>query len=188
MNHFHYTYNVYCPFCGSRFDKASALMGHLEEGKCECAPGLEHHSILWLVRNCDPAGVIVSTPFRWLLDKWIPTLPPGIAQPHMCFTCHLIFDTKEALEVHLKCPTHDPGSHRPRFYRCPNRTGGCHKKKFVSLTALFKHMESGACCTTDFHAVQRMQIQLMQAFWGWGMGAPMFRDAAGVPIPYTLRP
>ncbi|KAF3387254.1 hypothetical protein F1880_001594 [Penicillium rolfsii] len=188
MSYWHCIHNIFCPFCGSRFEKASILMGHLEEAQCENAPGLDHHNILWLVRNCDPSGVIIDTTFRWLRNKWIPTPPLGVANPHMCFTCHLIFDTKEALEVHLQFPTKQADSHRPRVYRCPNRTGGCHKRYFVSLTAVLKHMESGSCSTTDFYAVQRMQIQLMQTFWGCGSGEPKRRDAAGNPIPNTMHP
>jgi hypothetical protein len=172
---------MYCPFCGSHFDKASSLMVHLEEGKCKNAPGLEHHSILWLVRNCDPDGVITDTTFRWLLTKWIPTPPSENPEPHMCFTCHLIFHTKEELEVHLNCPTHDPGAHRPRVYRCPNLHGMCQKKSFVSLTALYKHLESGSCGTMNFHSVQRMQLTLMRAFWGCGINQPRGRDVVNMP-------
>ncbi|CEJ62340.1 hypothetical protein PMG11_10842 [Penicillium brasilianum] len=56
----HREYDVLCPFCGSLFHKASILISHFEDAKCTHAPGLNHHSVLWLIRNCDTAGVMTN--------------------------------------------------------------------------------------------------------------------------------
>jgi hypothetical protein len=176
----HWKYNICCPFCGIHFDKASILMAHLEEGRCECAPGLDHHSILWLVRNCDTTGVMTDIQLRWLRSDYLAPAHPGIAQVHKCFTCHRIFPTQQELEAHLQFPMANPEVHSPRFYQCPDKTGRCHRD-FVSLTALFQHLESQSCRAMTFHSVQQMQQRLTNAFWGCGIGQPRKWEVVHMP-------
>ncbi|KAJ5369785.1 uncharacterized protein N7496_005877, partial [Penicillium cataractarum] len=163
--------DILCPFCGSLFHKASTLISHFEEAKCTHAPGLNHHSVLWLVRNCDTAGVVTNPQAKWLHTGY---LIAGLQDPpaeHKCFTCHRSFRSHQELETHLESPLANPAGNGPRFYRCPDKTGKC-EKGFVCLAALIRHLEAQACGTMSFDGVQSMFQKMTERSWGQGIGAP----------------
>lgn len=60
------------------------------------------------------------------------------------------------LNLHLNSP-----AHREKIYHCPN-TRGCNKE-FVSLGALFNHLESEACGYMRFGGVQNVHRRLNDA-------------------------
>lgn len=167
----HRTFTTFCPFCGSSFLKASILMSHLESGYCSHAPGLDHHSILWLVRNCDDTGVIINNQADWLHSGSLDSASPETGEGYKCFTCYRTFQSPLQLQAHLRFPMDHPEARNPRVYRCLDRSGHC-DKAFVSLAALFKHLETQSCGTMSFDTVQHMQQQLTHMFWGSGIGVP----------------
>lgn len=160
-----------CPFCGKSFNKASVLVAHFENARCANAPGLDHHPIVWLIRNCDTLGVMTNAQIKSFLWSESVSKSTENGDHHECFACHRTFQTHQELESHLRTPTGNPEAHGPRFYRCPNRNGRCHKS-FVNLADLFKHLEAQVCGAMTFDAVQRIMQELTRAAWGWGTRAP----------------
>ena len=149
-------------------------MSHLENGICPQAPGLNHHSILWLLRKCDNTGVLVNPQPAWLTTGHLAEASPETDEGYTCFTCFRVFNSPLLLQAHLQFPMDHPEKRNPRVYRCPGRTGDC-DKSFVGLTDLFKHLETQACGTMSFDAVQHMQQYLTNVFWGSGIGVPKQR-------------
>ncbi|EPS31739.1 hypothetical protein POX_d06068 [Penicillium oxalicum] len=166
----HRTATTFCPFCGRKFLKASVLIAHLESGHCPGAPGLNHHNILWLLRNCDIHGVLLKYSLAWIRFVDHGREPSTQETAHRCFTCFQSFETRHDLEWHLLFPIDQARSGRLKFYRCPDMTNRC-EKHFVSLADLFKHLESNSCWDMGFDRVQMIQRHLTWMFWGWGMRA-----------------
>ncbi|KAF7720004.1 Zinc finger C2H2 type domain-containing protein [Penicillium ucsense] len=156
-----------CPFCGDRFAKASIFMGHLENGHCAGAPGLNHHSILCLLKDISTPGQLLRWTPCWA--QWIEEdmSKPGEDPGHRCFVCFRLFKTRHDLEWHMRFPLSNPSRSPLRQYQCPDSSGWC-RKTFYSLTDLFKHLESHACDTMSFEDLQMIQADLTRAFWGWG--------------------
>ena len=63
-----------------------------------------------------------------------------------CYLCHREFTSLNALNQHLASP-----AHKQKIYHCPSRQ--C-DKDFVSLAALFNHLESESCGAVRFEKVQ----------------------------------
>ena len=136
---------VSCPFCGNNYTSASGLAHHLETGSCLRAPQLNRETILRIVRERDPHGAITlkhdgttgtysATDLAWNGSAW------------ECYICHRCFNSANALNQHANSP-----AHQQKIYHCPNRQ--C-PKEFVSLAALFNHLESETCAFMRFEKVQ----------------------------------
>jgi hypothetical protein len=143
--------NVACPFCQICFVTASGLSHHLETGSCGKAPFLNRESILALIRQRDPHGVITTKQIGWHPEAAVSyegTHRAFNGDAWECYICHRGFDSLRGLNQHVNSPIH-----KEKVYHCPNKRGGC-DKQFVSLAALFNHLESESCSFMRFSAVQ----------------------------------
>ncbi|BDD60218.1 hypothetical protein MPDQ_002813 [Monascus purpureus] len=68
--------NIPCPFCKTDFTTASGLAHHLERASCRQAPGLNRETILQIVRERDPHGVITRKQIGWIKKTTRYTRPP----------------------------------------------------------------------------------------------------------------
>ena len=168
--------NLRCPLsatCSKKFASPSALLHHLESGKC--ASGLDRHQIASFVKANDTTGVIVgqskllSLPTN--LNNWTELdydsssdssggdiLTPTSTQidtplkglKFKCVRCRdsRQFKTLAALKSHLESPKHDA-----KIFHCPESlTSGAKSesvtevvKRFTTLSGLSQHLESGKC-------------------------------------------
>ncbi|RHZ46007.1 C2H2-type zinc finger protein [Aspergillus thermomutatus] len=143
--------NIPCPFCKVNYTSASGLTHHLERGSCPRAPGLNRETILRVVREHDPHGVITNKQIEWHKEDIVEYSATNSAfngSSWECYMCHNKFKTVNALNAHLNSPVH-----KQKVYRCPNLKGKC-EKQFVTLAGLFNHLESEACAFMRFEKVQ----------------------------------
>lgn len=152
--------NVPCPFCKVKYTTASGLSHHLETGSCPRAPKLNRETILSMVRERDPHGVITGKQIEWRNKQENVTYS---ATHHAfngsyweCYICHKKSNTINDLNKHLNSLAHEQ-----KVYHCPNLKGKC-GKKFVSLAGLFNHLESEACAFMRFEMVQRQVGNVLQ--------------------------
>lgn len=144
---------VLCPFCKSAFGTASGACTHLESGACPRAPSLNRETIYKIVRENDRNGMITNKLIGWKedeeRDKW--EVNPNAYNGNMweCYYCHREFSTASSLKSHLNSPVH-----KQKVYHCPNKRGSC-DKQFITLAALFSHLESESCGLTRFENVQK---------------------------------
>jgi Zinc-finger of C2H2 type len=151
--------NLPCPFCKVNYTSASGLTHHLETGSCPRAPNLNREAILRMVRERDPHGVITNKQIGWREDedvKYTATSRAFNGSFWECYMCHKEFNTANALNAHLNSPVH-----KQKVYRCPNLKDKC-GKQFVSLAALFNHLESEACAFMRFEKVQQQVGGVLQ--------------------------
>lgn len=144
--------NVGCPFCEKGFTTASGLSAHLETSACPNAPSLSRESILAILRKRDPYGVITNKQIEWYDEEgssYEVTLDAWNGDAWECPMCDSKFSSVHGLRMHLQSPRH-----KGKVYHCPNKRGGC-EKEFVSLAALFNHLESESCSYMKFENVQR---------------------------------
>lgn len=142
--------NVPCPFCKVNYVTASGLIHHLETGSCPQAPNLNRETILRMVRERDPHGVITNKQIEWHKEENVTYSASNRAfngRHWECYLCHRTFNTIHGLNAHLNSPTH-----KQKVYHCPN--GRC-AKNFVTLAGLFNHLESESCSFMRFEKVQR---------------------------------
>jgi len=142
---------IACPFCKTGFVTASGLSHHLEGGSCPKAQSLDRQKIWQLVRKRDPSGFITKNllefPGYTLSQEWNPRSAWN-GYGYECYLCHRAFEESGSLTQHLKSPTH-----QQNVYHCPNRI--LCGKEFVSLAALFNHLESESCKFIKFESVQK---------------------------------
>lgn len=148
--------NIECPFCHTSFVTASGVSHHLESGACPKAQHFNRETILRMARRCDPNGLITTRQIEWHDEgnvQYAATKSAFNGESWECYLCHRQFRLKRALNQHLNSPVH-----QQKAYHCPNRQA-C-SKEFVSLGALFGHLESETCGFTRFANVQKVHRQL----------------------------
>ncbi|KAF3480727.1 uncharacterized protein GIQ15_06074 [Arthroderma uncinatum] len=144
--------SIACPFCGVGFTTASGLVHHLERGACPRAPSLNRETILRKVRELDPNGRITNRQIEWRDEdnvQYSATQHAFNGQYWQCYLCSSTFNSVNGPNSHLNSPVH-----KQKVYRCPNRLNRC-LKEFVTLAALFNHLESESCAAMRFEVVQR---------------------------------
>lgn len=105
-----------------------------------------------MVRERDPYGVITNKQIGWHEDETVryeATSRAFNGSYWECYICHSEFNSSNGLNMHLNSP-----KHKQKVYHCPNKRGGC-GKQFVSLAALFNHLESEKCSYMRFEKVQQ---------------------------------
>jgi hypothetical protein len=145
-------------FCSAKFVGASGLSHHLETGSCKRAPFLNREKIHRMVRERDPHGVISNKQIEWHERADVAYSATNLAfngSSWECYLCHRKFQSLPALNQHLKSPAHEQD-----IYHCPN-FGGC-SKQFVTLAALFNHLESESCKLMRFDRVQQQVSNVFQ--------------------------
>ncbi|OCL13649.1 hypothetical protein AOQ84DRAFT_282691 [Glonium stellatum] len=151
--------NVPCPFCRVGYTSASGLTHHLETGACTRAPNLNRETILNMIRERDPHGVITNKQIGWHKEenvKYSATNHAFNGYYWECYVCHNEYTTVNALNAHINSP-----SHKQKVYRCPNSKVQC-GKQFVTLAGPFNHLESEACAFMRFENVQRQMTHVLQ--------------------------
>ena len=138
-----------CPFCKVNYVSASGLAHHLETGSCVRAPQLNRDTILRIVRERDPHGVITNKQLTWhdgTRVTYSATERAWNGDAWECYMCHREFNTANSLNQHLNSP-----AHQQAVYHCPNHRCG---KEFKALAGLFNHLESETCAFMRFEKVQ----------------------------------
>lgn len=154
---------VSCPFCGAKFVSASGASHHLETGSCPNARQATRESIHRAISQLDPTGLITKKQIAWHDERnstYSATDAAFNGKRWECCFCKQGFTTRKALNQHLNSPVH-----QSKIYHCLNKRGGC-TKEFVSLAALFNHLESESCGYTRFENVQNYHRQLNDAVKG----------------------
>ncbi|GLA57206.1 hypothetical protein AtubIFM54640_003331 [Aspergillus tubingensis] len=140
-------------FLNAAFTTATGAAHHLETGSCKRAVGLNRETIYKFVRSRDTQGVITRKLLEWNEDDNIQYKANSRAYNGdywECYLCHREFNSLTALNQHLNSPVH-----KQKLYHCPNAK--C-KKQFITIAALFNHLESESCAFMRFEKVQR-QVQ-----------------------------
>ncbi|KAK2861159.1 hypothetical protein FQN49_004485 [Arthroderma sp. PD_2] len=145
--------SVRCPFCGGGFTTASGLVHHLERAACPRAPNMNRETILRKIREIDPHSRVANRQIDWRNEEdrmWYSATSHAFnGRCWQCYLCHSGFNTINGLNRHL-----NSSAHKQKVYRCPNSRAEC-AKEFVTLAALFNHLESESCAAMRFDAVQR---------------------------------
>ncbi|KAJ7075601.1 hypothetical protein B0H15DRAFT_652854 [Mycena belliarum] len=145
--------DIPCPGagCGLSFVTHSALVLHLESGRC--ASGSDRQFVNRRVREYDTQNLITD-PARLLTGpagvgsvvRYSATSATWNGAEYECYLCHRGYRTLLALNQHLASPRHEE-----QIYVCPLTT--C-RQHFSTLSALFQHIESGRCGVSKFKVVQ----------------------------------
>ncbi|CAJ2502360.1 Uu.00g097540.m01.CDS01 [Anthostomella pinea] len=143
---------VSCPFCKVNHVTASGLSHYLETGSCAKAPRLNRDTILRIIRERDPNGLITNKQLTYhggggTTSTYEATDQAWNGSCWECYMCHRGFRTSHALNQHLKS-----SAHQQKEYHCPNRRCG---KEFKALAGLFNHLESETCAFMRFENVQK---------------------------------
>ncbi|KAJ5662774.1 hypothetical protein N7462_011700 [Penicillium macrosclerotiorum] len=152
---------VKCPFCGNGFVTPSGLSHHLESASCPQARNLNQETLAEMVRRSDPHGLITQKQLESHQEKNVEyeaTHAAWNGHNWECYLCHKLFKNVKSLNQHINSPTH-----KQKIYHCPNRRENCNKQ-FVSLAALFNHLESETCGLLRFRQVQQLQERLTDSF------------------------
>jgi len=139
-----------CPFwCGMKFVSRSALVLHLEAGKCRS--GVDRATINRVVRQYDTNNIITDP--RLLTSgtasdntKYYASDRSGNGEGYECYLCHRSFSSWAALNQHLGSP-----AHQDKIYICLAST--C-RARFTTLSGLCQHIESEKCGVSKVKAVQ----------------------------------
>ncbi|PWY87239.1 hypothetical protein BO94DRAFT_585793 [Aspergillus sclerotioniger CBS 115572] len=169
-------YRNYCRACDQRFQTENGLKMHLNSkihrgqnilcpfckagGSCPRAPSLNRETIYKFVRSRDTQGVLTKKMLEWHDDdnaKYSATDHAFNGYYWECYICHRGFNTMTALNQHLNSTVH-----KQKLYHCPNVKGRC-RKEFVTLAALFNHLESESC---GFMRFEKVQLQAQNVFAG----------------------
>ena len=144
---------VACPAlgCGRSFVSRSAMLLHLEEGKCPS--GLDRAAVNRLVREYDRNNIITD-PSRLLTNGTNteitymagPSSWNDYRQGYECYLCHTLYGALARLNQHLAS-----AKHKAKIYFCP--LDSC-KNRFPTLSGLCQHIESEKCGVSRFRAVQ----------------------------------
>ena len=151
--------NILCPFCKSGFATASGVAHHVESASCPKAPSMNRSTILRILQSRDPKCIITNKQIEWQPEEqceYRATQRAFNGYSWECYLCHKTYRTVASLNQHLNSPTH-----QSKAYHCINqaRCG----KQFVSLAALFNHLESESCGAMRFHQVAQAHKQLTDA-------------------------
>lgn len=138
-----------CPFCRIGYTTASGLSHHLETGSCSEATGLTRETIHRIVSERDRNGAFTKKLIGWHEEstQYLATNDAFNGSFWECYICHREFGKISSLNAHLNSPVH-----KSKIYHCPNRLCG---KDFLSLAALFQHLESESCRFMRFGKVQQ---------------------------------
>lgn len=142
---------VECPFCTKDYTCASGLSHHLETGSCCHAPSLNRETILEIIRERDPRGLITNKQIEWVdtdSSTYIVSDYAWNGDGWECYLCGRCCSTRNGLIAHLNSPVH-----KPKAYRCPQGGERC-GKDFRTLAALLGHLESETCQYTSFIKLQ----------------------------------
>ena len=126
---------------------ASGVAHHVESGGCPRAKGANRQTVFNMLRQRDPNGLITNNLLEWNHTETWSSDRAWNGQAYECYLCHRGFARQSALDQHLGSP-----AHAQKVYHCPN--GRC-RREFVSLAALFNHLESESCRFVRFDQVQR---------------------------------
>ncbi|KAJ5333021.1 zinc finger protein [Penicillium brevicompactum] len=151
---------VKCPFCTATFVTASGASHHLETGACPNARHATRESIHRAISQLDPTGIITKKQIGWHDERnstYSATDAAFNGRHWICYFCSKGFGTRDSLNKHLNSPVH-----QSKIYHCLNKRGRC-TKEFVSLAALFNHLESESCGFTRFENVQKFHNRLNDA-------------------------
>lgn len=157
-SHVHRGNSINCPFCKKGHTTASGVGHHLETGSCPQAPSLNRDTILRLVRERDTQGLITNRQIEWHdaeSARYEVSTMSHNGFNWECYLCHQEFTTQKGLTQHVNSPRH-----MQKAYKCPNVRGGC-ERHFVSLAALFNHLESERCGFMRFENVQLHARQIL---------------------------
>ncbi|KAJ5872143.1 uncharacterized protein N7529_004496 [Penicillium soppii] len=145
-----------CPFCFESFVTPSAVVHHLESTCCEVADWLDIKHLFGLIKDLDPDNLLT---IRGAAPKEKEKNPPirFNGKRFQCHRCDRSFMRQAGLEAHHESPFHDE-----RLYHCLNCTENC-GKEFVSLAALFNHLESESCGIMWFEDLEHLHNQLKRA-------------------------
>jgi hypothetical protein len=139
-----------CPFCKGRFATASAVIIHLESGRC--SSGWDRQKINEAIRKLDRNNIITNAN-RMITYETTETIATDRAwngYNYECYFCTREFNTLRALNQHLKSPAHEQN-----MYRCPK--SGC-GKNYKLLSGLVQHVESESCGLMRFSQVQHLAL------------------------------
>jgi len=151
----HRSKDVKCPFgCGGAFVSRSALVLHLENGKC--SSGITRKEIDRYIHERDTHNVITD-PARMIGGPsqdtiYIATERSWNGRCYECCLCHNEFRTLKALNSHLASP-----KHRDKIYLCRGPSCGT---RFTTLSAFVQHVESDKCGVMKFKSVQNAMDQM----------------------------
>ncbi|KAJ5893626.1 hypothetical protein N7495_005317 [Penicillium taxi] len=151
--------DIKCPFCRTGFVTASGASHHLETGSCRNAPSLNRESIHNIIRGADQNGMITNKQIEWNSEsnsQYTVTSQAWNGDSWECYLCHKGFGSSRGLSQHLNSPIH-----QQKVYHCPN-SRRC-PKEFVSLAALFNHLESESCQFMRFEKVQQVHGQVAES-------------------------
>lgn len=113
---------------------------------------MNRETILQKVRECDPHGRFTLQQLEWYEEdtsNYSATDQAFNGSSWQCYLCTSCFRSRQGLNQHLNSPVH-----KQNVYRCPNQRSLC-GKEFVTLAALFNHLESESCSVVRFETVQR---------------------------------
>ncbi|KAE9970492.1 hypothetical protein EG327_010253 [Venturia inaequalis] len=147
---------VICPFCQVGFASASGVSHHLETGSCPNARGMDRDSIYSELRRRDPNGTFTQNLIGWHEETNVQNIATNRCwngQAFECYLCNKKFRQLSHLDQHLNSPIH-----AQKYYHCPK--AGC-AKEFVSLAAMFNHLESESCGFIRFEQVQQNVNQFL---------------------------
>lgn len=151
---------------------------HLETGSCPNAASLNRNTIHKAIQQRDPHGLVTMKQLEWHAEVEA-TDRCWNGYGYECYLCHKVYNSLRDLNSHV-----NSGPHRQKIYHCPNR--GC-SKEFVSLAALFNHLESESCGFISFEKVQKSVTGILGghryiAFWanstGVGLHLSLFHRPA----------
>ncbi|EFE44949.1 hypothetical protein TRV_00323 [Trichophyton verrucosum HKI 0517] len=113
---------------------------------------MNRETILRKVRECDPYGRVTLKQLEWHPEdnsNYYATDQAFNGSSWQCYLCPSCFKTRHGLNQHLNSPVH-----KQKVYRCPNDRSQC-GKEFVTLAALFHHLESESCSVVRFETAQK---------------------------------
>ncbi|CAG7966521.1 unnamed protein product [Penicillium nalgiovense] len=151
--------DIVCPFCNAGFVTASGVTHHVESGSCPNASKWNRDTIHRVIHRLDPKGIITNKQIERHNEQNIRYYATDRAfngKNWECYLCRKGFGSMAGLNAHLNSSVH-----KEKIYHCLNKRG-C-GKEFVSLAALFNHLESESCGYIRFGEVQNMHRRLNDA-------------------------
>ncbi|KAJ5329949.1 Zinc finger C2H2 [Penicillium brevicompactum] len=134
----HRDMHVECEFCEEQLVTASGAFHHLEGGCCE--------------KSNTNGDTLARQIQKFDIDNILTDIGEHNGGQWKCSLCSKGFRTRSALVMHWNSPAH---SSKP--YHCINR--GC-DKHFITLSALFQHLESESCGIAGFTQIPLYYLRL----------------------------
>ncbi|CAG8111960.1 unnamed protein product [Penicillium salamii] len=138
----HRGYDLVCQYCCAEFVTPSGVLHHLESCSCPKRPDRSRNRFYRDIQRLDTDGEITFGRLE-SESEW------------ECMICSQEFNCADAVASHIL------HSHEG-LYHCPNERDYCNKG-FVSLAALFNHLESESCHYTSFEDVETYLVILMRS-------------------------